>query len=66
MINPSTPYMHGQIKTYKTNHPVRPIISTVGSATYELAKWLMKLLSPYVGTVSNSFIKNKKNSVDLV
>lgn len=35
----------------------------MGSVSYKLSKWLAKLLSPFVGTISNSFILN---SVDLV
>ena len=60
---PSLPYMYGLIKTHKVNNPVRPIISTVGSACYSLSKWLVSLLSPLVGTISNS---NIKNNTDLV
>lgn len=61
--SPSLPYMYGLIKTHKPNNPARPIISSVGSVTYKLSKWLVSLLSPLVGTISNS---NIKNNVDLV
>ena len=60
---PALPYMYGLIKTHKVNNPVRPIISTVGSASYNLSKWLVTLLSPLIGTISSS---NIKNNVDLV
>lgn len=62
-LSPSLPYMYGLIKTHKPNNPVRPIISSVGAASYKLSKWLVSILSPLIGTISNS---NIKNSVDLV
>ena len=45
-------------KTHKENFPIRPIIIMVGSATYNLSKYLIKILSPLVGAISNSHIKN--------
>ena len=60
---PSLPYLYGLIKTHKPDNPVRPIVSTVGSATYNLCKWLVTLLSPLIGSISNS---NIVNNVDLL
>ena len=57
------PYMYGLVKTHKPNNPVRPIISSIGSITYRLSKYLVHLLNPIIGTISNS---NVKNNVDLV
>ena len=37
---PPLPYMYGVAKTHKPNNPLRPIISSVASASYKLAKWL--------------------------
>ena len=62
-VNPALPYLYGLVKTHKPEKPLRPIISSVTSVTYKLSKWLAKLLSPIVGTVSTSHIKN---SCDLV
>lgn len=36
--NPSTLFMYGLIMTHKPNHPLRPIVSIVGSLTYKLSK----------------------------
>ena len=55
--------MYGLIKTHKPDNPVRPIISSIGSCSYELSKWHAQQLSPYIGTISNSHIIN---SLDLV
>ena len=60
--NPSTPYMYGIIKTHKPDQPPRPIISSIGSVTYKLSKWLVTL-SPLVGTISDSFVKNSEDLV---
>ena len=62
-INATLPYLYGLVKTHKAGNPMRPIISTVGSAPYKLSKYLVKMLSPLVGTISDSHIKN---NVDLL
>ena len=64
VINPSLSYMYGLVKTHKANNPLRPIISSVGSISYKLSKWLANKLSPLVGTISNSHIKNSSDLVD--
>ena len=56
--------MYGVIKTHKENNPVRPIISSVGSCSYFLSKWLLGMLNPLIGTISNSHIKNNTDLVD--
>ena len=63
VVNPTLPYMYGLLKTHKPDKPLRPIISSVGSVSYKLSKWLTKLLSPLVGQISSS---NVSNSVDLI
>ena len=59
-ICPSLPYLYGTIKTHKPSHPTRPIISSVGSRTYKLSKWLVKELSPLLGTISGCSVKNNE------
>ncbi len=56
------PQLYGLPKIHKVGVPLRPIVSTIGSPTYYLAKWLTKLLSPLVGGTSS----NVKNSVHFV
>ena len=43
--------------------PLRPIVSSVASPFYKLAKWLARKLSPVLGKISNSRVRN---SVDFV
>ena len=43
---------------HKPNVPLRPIISTVNSVPYNLASWLARHLSVYIGKISNSHVKN--------
>ena len=57
-VNPNLPYMYGLVKTHKENNPLRPVISSVGSVSSKLSKWLGKMLSPLIGTVSSSHVKN--------
>ena len=61
---PSLPYLYGLVKTHKENNPMRPIISTVGSISYKLSKYITKLLSPLLGTISGSHIYNSQDLVD--
>ena len=64
VINPSLPYLYGLIKTHKPNNPVRPIISSIGSISYKLSKYLVKLLSPLLGTISSSHIINNIDFIE--
>lgn len=42
------PLFYGSVKTHKDNFPLRPIVSAIGSATYNLSKYVSDLLTPYV------------------
>jgi hypothetical protein len=55
---PTLPYMYGVVKTHKPGNPLRPIISSIGTASYKLSKWLVKLVTPLIGQISNSAVKN--------
>ncbi|XP_045124906.1 uncharacterized protein LOC123512546 [Portunus trituberculatus] len=41
-------YAYGNVKTHKQNNPLRPIISQIPTPTYNIAKRLNQLLTPYV------------------
>lgn len=41
------PIFYALIKIHKTNNPIRPIVSFVGSPTYETSKMLSKIISPF-------------------
>ncbi|KAJ8940458.1 hypothetical protein NQ318_007159 [Aromia moschata] len=45
------PRLHGLPKIHKTDNPLGPIVSTCGSPTYELARYLQ----PYIGKTSSYF-----------
>ena len=62
-VAPSIPYMYGLVKTHKENHPMRPIVSSVNAISYKLSKWLVKVLTPLLGSISSSHLIN---SCDLV
>ena len=59
---PLLPRMYGLPKIHKPNLPLRTIVSFVGSATYELSKFLKKILSPLVGNT----VHTEKNSAEFV
>ena len=60
---PSLPYAYGLPKIHKPNCPVRPIISFRNSPSFKLSKYLAGLLSPSLGSFSDSHLKN---SMDLL
>ena len=41
-------YAYGTVKTHKPNNPLRPIISQIPTATYQIAKTINKILTPYI------------------
>ena len=61
VITPKLPYFYGLPKTHKDNIPLRPIISSIGSFTYNISKWLANLLSPFLGIFSPSHIKHSED-----
>ena len=57
------PRFYGLPKIHKTNCPMRPIVSACGTATYQLAKFLTKILQRYTG-ITPSFVKDSKSFSD--
>ena len=47
------PRMYGLPKIHKQDVPCRPILSMIGSAQHELAKFLAALLQPVLETLLN-------------
>ncbi|CAF3764573.1 unnamed protein product [Rotaria sp. Silwood1] len=50
--------MYGQPKVHKTNYPLRPIISSIGSYNYNLSKYLYQIIKDNRPNQSSSFVKN--------
>lgn len=63
--DPLIPRFYGLPKIHKPNTPLRPIVSCIGSTTYELSKYLNAILKPYIG-LSNSFIKNTQHFIEVI
>ena len=59
------PQIYGLPKVHKAGIPLRPIVSTIGSPTYQLAKELCRILSPIVGK-TNSYIRNSSHFVERI
>ncbi|XP_015439279.1 PREDICTED: uncharacterized protein LOC107194204 [Dufourea novaeangliae] len=47
--------LYGLPKIYKLDIPLRPIVSTIGFPTYNLAKYLTSILTPLTGDILVSF-----------
>ena len=58
--NPTGAYFYGVPKTHKDGTPLRPVVSTCGTITWPLARWLSRSLSNYVGIFSPSHVKNSQ------
>ena len=59
------PQLYGLPKLHKPNIPLRPIVSSIGSTTYQLAKELTRVLSPLRGQ-TDSYIKNSHHFVQKI
>ena len=57
-----TPKYYGLPKVHKKNIPLRPIVSSIGSVTYETAKELSRILKPLVGR-SPHHVKNNQDFI---
>ena len=57
-------HAYGNVKTHKAGCPLRPIISQIPTPTYDLAKKLNKIISPYI---PNKFcLKSSADFIDLL
>ena len=54
---------YGLPKIHKANCPLQPIVSACGMSTYNLVKYLTKILKVYTRHTS-SFVKDSKDSMD--
>ena len=59
----SPPQMYGLPKVHKEGTPMRPIVPTIGSPTYRLAKELARILMPLTG-YSEHTVMNSKSFVE--
>ena len=55
---------YGLPNIHKTDTPLRPIVSAIGSPTYKLAKFVTSVISPLMG--NTSFVKNSKHFSEMV
>ena len=60
-----SPKFYGLPKLHKAGIPLRPIISSIGTVTYNTAKELARILKPLVG-LSNHHIQNTMDFVDQI
>ena len=63
--DPMPPLFYGLPKIHKSGVPLRPIVSTIGSVSYTLAKYLARLLGPLVGR-TDAHVKDSKEFVRFV
>ncbi|XP_072030532.1 uncharacterized protein [Amphiura filiformis] len=58
------PKLYGLIQIHKAGAPLRPIIASIGSVTYELARFVSGIISPLIGnteyhiTNTQSFVED--------
>ena len=61
----NAPKFYGLPKVHKENIPLRPIVSSVGSVSYETAKELSRILKPLVGKTEHH-VKNAKEFINSI
>ncbi|CAK9810876.1 hypothetical protein ANTPLA_LOCUS6713 [Anthophora plagiata] len=59
------PRLYGLPKIHKPDVPLRPIVSAIGSPTYNLAKYLTKILKPLTGKTT-SHIQNSTHFIQKI
>lgn len=59
------PALYGLPKIHKEGTPFRPIVSFCGSPTYELAKFISRILSPLVGNTERHVRNSKEFAQDI-
>jgi hypothetical protein len=59
------PRMYGLPKIHKAGTPLRPIVSSIGSITYNVARCLANILSPLVGKTKH-FVKDSADFVSKI
>ena len=57
-------YIYGNVKTHKAGYPLRPIISQTPTPTYNLAKTLNQIISPYMP--DEFCLKSSSDFIDLL
>ena len=60
------PRMYGLPKIHKQDVPCRPILSMIGSAQHELAKFLAALLQPVLELYSNNCINGSFSFAEMI
>ena len=55
----TTPKYYGFPKVHKKDTPLRPIVSSIGSVTYETVKELSRILKPLVGRSTHHVTNNQ-------
>ena len=60
-----SPKFYGLPKSHKSGIPLRPIISSIGTVTYNTAKELARILKPLVG-LSNHHVHNTRDFVEQI
>ena len=61
----SSPKFYGLPKVHKEGIPLRPIVSSVGSVSYETAKELSRISKPLVGKTTH-LVKNTKDFIESI
>ena len=59
------PRFYGLPKVHKKDTPLRPIVSSIGSISYQCARYLADILSPLVGK-TEYHVKNSKEFAEFV
>ncbi len=69
LLCPSTetvPRFYGLPKIHKPSCPLRPIVSSIGSVSYQAARFVADIIAPLVGASSPHHLKNSQDLVNKI
>ena len=65
LFNCNPPRVYGLPKTHKEGRPLRIIVSTIGTATYRMAKYLSSVLNNVVGKTPHHIVNSFQFVIDI-
>ena len=58
--------MYGLLKVHKNGHPMRPVCSAIGTSTYELGKYVSKIIKLAASNTLGTDLENKFSFVNQI
>jgi hypothetical protein len=63
--DPIPPKIYGLPKIHKEGVPLRPIVSAIGSPTHKIARYIARLIQPFVGQ-TETYVQDSRHFVNII